>query len=93
MRYKNKRKADSRTNAGIASLVSAASLYNDISKNCFYMESIVGERTLDTFKTLYRVSGYYKANIAVSANDKAIPVESIVMSSDGIRLLYTFAFR
>lgn len=57
------------------------------------MEFIAGERTLDTFKTLYRVSGYYKANIAVSANDKAIPVESIVMSSDGIRLLYTFAFR
>lgn len=50
------------------------------------MESIAGERTLDTFKTLYRASGYYKAD----ANGKAIPVESIVMSSDGIRLLYTF---
>lgn len=80
---------DSRTNAGIASLVSAASLYNDILKNCFYMESIAGERTLDIFKTLYRASEYYKAD----TNGKAIPVESIVMSSDGIRLLYTFAFR
>ena len=57
------------------------------------MESIAGERTLDTFKILDRASEYYKANIAVSANGKAIPVESIVMSSDGIRLLYTFAFR
>ena len=74
---------------GIASLVSAASLYNDISKNCFYMESIAGERTLDIFKALYRASEYYKAD----TNGKAIPVESIVMSSDGIRLLYTFAFR
>ena len=89
MRYQNKRKADGRTNAGIASLVSAASLYNDISKNCFYMESIAGERTLDIFKTLYRASEYYKAD----TNGKAIPAESIVMSSDGIRLLYTFAFR
>lgn len=53
------------------------------------MESIAGERTLDTFKILDRASEYYKAD----ANDKAIPVESIVMSSDGIRLLYTFTFR
>ena len=73
----------------IGSLVSAASLYNDISKNCFYMESIAGEWTLDTFKTLHRVSEYYKAD----ANGKVIPVESIVTSSGGIRLLYTFAFR
>lgn len=57
------------------------------------MESIAGERMLDTFKTLYRASGYYKANIVISANGKVIPVESIVTSSDGIRLLYTFAFR
>lgn len=53
------------------------------------MESISGERTLDIFKTLYRASEYYKAD----ANGKAIPAESIVMSSGGIRLLYTFAFR
>ena len=57
------------------------------------MESIAGERTLDTFKTLYRASEYYKVNIVIFANGKTIPVESIVTSSDGIRLLYTFAFR
>lgn len=48
------------------------------------MEFIAGERTLDTFKTLYRVSEYYKTD----ANGKAILVESIVMSSDGIQLCY-----
>ena len=53
------------------------------------MEFIAGERMLDTFKILYRASEYYKAD----ANGKAILVASIVMSSDSIQLLYTFAFR
>ena len=76
----------------IGSLVSAASLYNDISKNCFYMESIAGERTLDTFKTLHRASEYYKVNIVIFANGKVIPVESIVTSSGGIPVVIYFCF-
>ena len=45
------------------------------------MESMTVGQMLETFKMLCGSSGYYKANVVVSANGKTMPVESIAMNA------------
>lgn len=58
------------------------------------MESMTVGQMLETFKMLCGSSGYYKANVAVSANGKDMPVESIsmnaAMSTGDTQPSYTF---